>query len=72
MNQDKLDHQRKVVLDERSQTIENAPYGKEELLITAQMFPSPPLPQRGHRHTRGHRECSGARCQGLFRQLLRA
>jgi predicted Zn-dependent peptidase len=52
MNQDKLDHQRKVVLDERSQSIENAPYGKAELLITSIMFPD------GHPY---HNEVIGTR-----------
>jgi zinc protease len=39
MTQEKLDLQRDVVRNERRESIENAPYGKAELLITALMFP---------------------------------
>ncbi len=39
MTQEKLDLQRDVVRNERRQSIENAPYGKADLIITAIMFP---------------------------------
>jgi predicted Zn-dependent peptidase len=52
MNQFKLDRQREVVLNERRQSFENAPYGMSELLITAKMFPE------GHPY---HNEVIGTR-----------
>jgi len=39
MTQEKLDRQRDVVRNERRQSIENQPYGKSELAMTAIMFP---------------------------------
>jgi predicted Zn-dependent peptidase len=52
MTQEKLDRQREVVLNERRQSYENAPYGQSELLITAKMFPE------GHPY---HNEVIGTR-----------
>jgi zinc protease len=52
MTQEKLDRQREVVLNERRQSYENAPYGKSELLITSKMFPE------GHPY---HNEVIGTR-----------
>lgn len=39
MNQEKLDKQRDVVLNERKQTVENAPYGKADDAIYRLMYP---------------------------------
>jgi predicted Zn-dependent peptidase len=52
MTQAKLDRQREVVLNERRQSYENAPYGPSELLITSLMFPE------GHPY---HNEVIGTR-----------
>src|SRR6185369_1223191 len=52
MTQAKLDRQREVVLNERRQSYENAPYGESELLMTAKMFPE------GHPY---HNEVIGTR-----------
>jgi zinc protease len=41
MTADKLETQRKIVLNERRQSYENRPYGKAELLLYDRLFPAP-------------------------------